>query len=355
MALASPYPNEMEIDKNGEPKLRRSYALKFVGDWGGANFHRICAWLTQEFCDRAGPGSRTSITSLRDGGLDGVLQLNTGEADLAICTPTALVSKSIKGEAPGLFPTPMPHLRAIGTLPQNDRMVFALDPKFNITSFQQLKDQRPALRLVTSVNDGTNCIGYVADAFLNAHGISRETIESWGGSVSYRHRPEQCVALVEEGKADALLQEAIMTPWWRRLVEADKLVPLAAQQAALDSLYRSLGLPTNPLPAGWWPNLTRELPALDFSDFVVLVRDDMPDEVAFLLTWSLVETKHMIEGQYAHISADKSPLNYPMQPEKMAKTPVPLHEGARRYYEEWRSKAALNGKRKTVVSPFSSR
>ena len=355
MAIPSPYPKEMSIDGNGEPKLHHSYHLRFVGDWGGANFHRISSWLTQEFCDRAGPASRTSISSLRDGGLDGVFQVNAGEADLAICTPTALVSKSITGEAPGLFSEPMPHLRAIGTLPQNDRMVFALDPKFNITSFEQLKQERPALRLVTSVNDGTNCIGYVADAFLDAHGISRETIESWGGTVLYRQRPEQCVGLVEEGKADALLQEAIMTPWWRRLVEDGKLLPLAAEPEALGSLHRSLGLDTNPLPAGWWPNLGAELPALDFSDFVVLVRADMPEEVAYLLAWSLVETKHMIEGQYAHIPADKSPLNYPMVPEQMAKTPVPLHEGAKKYYNERTSYAARNDGRKAVISPFLSR
>lgn len=322
----------ISINDNGEPYLDRSYSLRFVGDWGGANFHRICAWLTQEFCDRAGPGSRTSIASLRDGGMDGLIQLNAGEADLAICTPTGLVSRSLTGEAP--FPYAMPHLRAIGTLPQNDRMVLAVDPKFNIRSFEDLKKKKPALRLATSVNNGTNFIGYVAEEFLNAHGISKKTIEGWGGTLLTPHRPEQCCGLVEEGKADALLQEAIMTVWWRDLVEANKLVPLPAETEPLNTLQQSLGLVTNPLPVGWWSNLSTELPALDFSDFVVLVRDDMPSEVAYLLTWCLVETRSMLEGQYKHIPADKSPLTYPMQPKRMAQTPIALHEGARKYYSE---------------------
>ena len=107
--------NELAISEQREPKLSRFYTLKFVGDWGGANFYRICAWLTQEFCDRAGPGSRTSIWSLRDGGMDGLVQLNEGAADLAILTPAALMSKALTGE--GLFKTAMPQLRAIGTLP----------------------------------------------------------------------------------------------------------------------------------------------------------------------------------------------------------------------------------------------
>lgn len=125
---------KLQIDQNGEPRLSRTYHLKFVGDWGGANFHRICAWLTQEFCDRAGPGSRTSISSLRDGGLDGLGQLNAGEADLAICTPAAMMKKAPTVDAP--FSTTMPNLRAIGTLPQNDRMVLAVDPKYNIKSLR---------------------------------------------------------------------------------------------------------------------------------------------------------------------------------------------------------------------------
>jgi TRAP-type uncharacterized transport system substrate-binding protein len=339
--------NGLTIDGQGEPRLERAYTLKFVGDWGGANFHRICAWLTQEFCDRAGPGSRTSIWSLRDGGMDGLMQLHEGAVDLAICTPTAVASKALAGEGP--FKTAMTHLRAIGTLPQNDRMVLAVDPKYNIKTIGDLRRQKPALNIVTSTNDGTNFIGYVADEFLNAHGISKATIESWGGRVLTRHRPEQCVALVEAGEADALLQEAIMTPWWRGLVETNKLVPLAAEAHALESLQKSLGLCTNPLPAGWWDNLSNELPALDFSDFVILVRDDMPKEVAFLLTWCLVETRHTLEGQYKHIKPEKSPLSYPLDPKKMAQTTVPLHDGAHEYYSNADN---YTGRRHLVSSAF---
>lgn len=321
----------LRFDERGEPRLDRSYTLNLVGDWGGANFHRICSWLTQEFCDRAGPGSRTSTWSLRDGGMDGVFELQAGAADLAICTPCGVMDKALTGN--DFFKTPMPHLRAIGTLPQNDRMVLALHPKYStIKTIDDLRRQKPAIKLATSTDDGTSLIGYVATQYLNAHGISKETIESWGGKVLTRYRPEQCVGLVEAGEADALLQEAIMTPWWRQLVESNKLVPLAAEPSALKVLQATLGLRTNPLPVGWWSNLLHETPALDFSDFVVLVRDDMPKEVAYLLAWCLVETRHMLEGQYKHMDPAKSPLTWPLDPKMMSKTPVPLHEGAQEYY-----------------------
>lgn len=317
-------------DEKGEPRLSRTYDLNMVGDWGGANFHRICAWLTQAFCDRAGPGSRTSIRSLRDGGMDCFRQLDEGSADLAIATPAGLVSKVVAGDAP--FHKKMPHIRAIAVLPQNDRMVFAIHPKYDVQSFEQLRTQKPALRIATSCNDGTNFIGYVADEFLSAHDISVATLKSWGATIVTRTRPEQCAALVETGECDALLQEAIMTPWWRHLVDSDILVPLPSEVRALERLERSVGLPRNDLPAGYWDSVPRSLPALDFSDFAILVRDDMPVEVAYLLTWCLVETRNLIEKQYSHIQPERSGLSYPLNPRKMAKTPIELHPGAREYY-----------------------
>jgi TRAP-type uncharacterized transport system substrate-binding protein len=279
--------------------------------------------------------------------MDGLNQLHEGAADLAISTPASLMSKALTGE--GLFTRAMPNLRALGVLPQNDRMVLAIDPAYDIKSIAELRAAKPALRIATSTNDGTNFIGHVANEFLNAHGLSTATIESWGGKVLTKHRPEQCVALIESGQADALLQEAIMTPWWRGLVEGNKLLPLPAEATALAALEKCLGLGTNNLPKGWWVNLEKDLPALDFSDFVLFVRDDMPKEVAFLLTWCLVETRHLLEGQYKHLEPEKSPLTYPLDPKKMAQTPIPLHEGAQEYYSKYDSYARHQP---LVKSPF---
>ena len=69
-----------------EPSIQRSLTLNFVGDWGQVNFHRICSWLTQEFCDRTGPRSRVAIWSMRGGGVEVLQQVYDGEAHLAIAT-----------------------------------------------------------------------------------------------------------------------------------------------------------------------------------------------------------------------------------------------------------------------------
>ena len=322
---------KMDTPSSDEPRLKRSHTLHFIGDWGQANFHRICSWLTQEFCDRAGPRSRTAIWSIRGGGLEALTKVHDGEADLGIVTPAALMRKASTGDAP--FPYPMSNLRALAVLPQNDRLVLAIDPKHQIRNFEELRQKKPALKIATSVNDGTNYIGYVASQFMEAHGITNETLTSWGAKYITDQRPDQSLDRVKAGEVDAVLQEAIMTPWWRELIEANVVMPLPAEPAALETLSQKLGMRTNALPARYWKNVEQELPALDFSDFVLVVRDDMPEEVARLLTWAVVETRGKLEAQYKHIPPAQSPLSYPLDPKAMTQTPFPLHAGAQAYYK----------------------
>ncbi|PMD40296.1 hypothetical protein L207DRAFT_511813 [Hyaloscypha variabilis F] len=329
-----------------EPSIERSLTLNFIGDWGQANFHRICSWLTQEFCDRAGPRSRVGIWNMRGGGLEGLEYVHSGEAQLCIATPAMLLPSALTGE--GLFAPlgPMPSLRALAALPQRDRMMLAIHPKFGIHSYADLHRVKPALRIATSSDDGTNFIGYVAMRLMEAHGITKEVLESWGGSYVFTTRPEQAIENMRVGNADAVLQEAIMTPWWRQLMEEHKLVPIPAQADAIARLTSQHGWQPASIRAGFWNSEgnKEEIPALDFSDFLVVVRDDLPDDVAYLLTWCLVEQRGAIEAQYKHIEPERSPLSYPLEPAKMAKPSLPLHPGAERYYKEHGHLAWLNSR-----------
>lgn len=315
------------------PQLTRSHQLRFVGDWGGANFHRICSWLTEEFCKRSGPRSRVTISSIRDGGIEAISLVEDGEADLCIATPAMLMPQALAGQ--GIFKDrAAPHLRALAVLPQSDRMVLAIRSDLHITSFEQLRRERPAIRIATSRSDGTSFIGYVARLFMQAHQISETTLAEWGASYVEDVNPLHSLARMQRGETDAVLQEAIMTPWWCDLVESGKVTLLPAEDDALAQLLSEHGLPSIPLPAGYWSNLKAPLNALDFSDFLVLVRDDMPQHIANVLTWCLVETRETIEKQYRHLLPHRSPLSYPLVPQRMANAPIPLHTGAELYYRE---------------------
>ncbi len=313
------------------PHLDRSYHLTFVGDWGQANFHRICSWLCEEFCGRTGPKSRVAIWSIRAGGIEAIDLVQEGEVDLCIATPAALMSKALTGEA--IFTgRAAPNLRALATLPQKDCMVLALDSRLGITSIEELFEKKPALKIATSSNDGTNFIGYASDLYLQSHGLTHDVIKSWGGEIISDTHPFHSFERIDKGDANALLQEAIMSGPWAQFVESAKLIPLSATEDALKTIQGTHNLLVRELPSSYWNGIDRPIRTLDFSDFVVLVRDDMRDDVAHLLTWCLSETRHIIERQYKHLPPDRSPLSYPLNPANMAKTPVPLHPGAEEYY-----------------------
>jgi TRAP-type uncharacterized transport system substrate-binding protein len=312
-----------------DPRLSRSYTLTFIGDWGGANLHKICCWLTEEFCRRAGPKSRTAIWSMADD--DPVALVQNGVADLCLMTPSMLMPARLAGD--GLYAgKAAPNLRALAAIPQNDCMVLAVAPEFGVASFAGARAKHPALRIATA--PASNPIGYVGRLLLDAHGIGEQQRADWGISFIEDDHPFDSLDRVLRGEADAVLQEAIMTPGWVRLVEGGKAVPLAAEEDALEALARSYGFGTNRLPARYWSNLDAPLDALDFSDFLILVRDDMPDDVAHLLTWCAVEARSELERQYMSIPVNRSPVTYPFDPKKMVRTRIPLHPGASRYYRE---------------------
>lgn len=54
----------------------------------------------------------------------------------------------------------------------------------------------------------------------------------------------------------------------------------------LNRLEAELGIRRNDLPAGYFDELHHPQTALDFSDVVVMVHADMPEDLAHLVTWT---------------------------------------------------------------------
>lgn len=314
-----------------EPRIGRPVTLQLQGDWGQANLHRICGWLSQEFNDRAGAGSRAATWTGR-GGSDAVEAIASREVDLSMVVP-AYVGHSARVGV-GMFDEPHPELRALGVLPQDDRLVLAVGAEHGIRSFEDLRTKQVPLKIATSWDDGVNTVGYGVTQVLAAHGISREELLGWGGGFLEDDRPFPPLRWYIDGRADAVFHEAIMTPPWQEVGVARPTAFIPMEDAALSTLEQELGWPRAVLRAGYLPGLEEDLPTLDFSSFLVMVHEEMPDDVAYLLTWCMVHKAHAIERQYHHIPSERSPLNYPFQPGRMRDTPIPLHPAAARCYDE---------------------
>jgi len=300
--------------------------LHMQADWGMVNLTRVCGWLGQELTDRTVPGTRIAIWNGR-GFIDNVRAVGHREVDLAVATPSAFVTAALDGR--GMYGgESFPDLRAIGAVPQRDRLVLALRSSLGISSFEQLRVARPQLRLTTSGDDGVNHVGVAVTEILTRSGVD---VVGWGGELLEHERPFECLADILEGRADAIAHEAVMLPGWQQM--AEEMTFLSIEERVLDSLEKDFDWPDAHIPAGYFPGAPA-IHTLDFSDFLVVVRADLPEDVGHALAWILGETRQLLERQYTHLPPERSPVTYPLDPATMGRTPIPLHPGAARYYAE---------------------
>ncbi|MDJ0105496.1 TAXI family TRAP transporter solute-binding subunit [Rhodococcus erythropolis] len=308
-----------------EPQIQRSLTLHMKGDWGTANLHRVCGWISQELTDRSGPHTRIAIWNGR-GFSDSVNAVGRGEVDVAMTTPAAFAAAALAGR--GVYrDESFPELRALGVVPQRDRLVLAVHKSLGITTFAQLREAKPQLALATSTNDGVNHVGVAAHALLDRAGVD---VTGWGGRFLEDERPFESFDHMLTGRANAIVHEAVMLPHWQQFGRDCNF--LEVETDVLTSLEKDFGWPAATVTGGFFPD-TPEFDTLDFSDFLMLTRTDLPDDVAYAIAWILGETRHVIEKQYQHIAPERSPITYPLDPVTIGRAPIPLHDGAARYYQ----------------------
>lgn len=322
---------QIRRQRAGGPALDRGITLTFQGDWGQANMHRICGWLAQEVGDRSEPGSELLIRSGR-GGTDAIHAVLSGQADVAILTPTAAMGTVANGGP--LWVERSDRLRALGTLPQRDRLVTCVDTELGVSSMEELAGRMSELRVATSPDDGVNLIGWAAHRQLDVLGIQPAALDTSGGAWLYDERPFPAIAAFRDGAANVLIHEAIMTPAWQRVADHREVVYLDAPAAVLDA-FDAWHWPSAVVPQGYLPGLTHDLTAIEFSDFLLLCTDALPDDIARLIAWCMVATRDALEVQYRHIPPEHSPLTYPLDPQAIATAPIALHPAAAKAYDEF--------------------
>ena len=125
-----------------------------------------------------------------------------------------------------------------------------------------------------------------------------------------------------------------MTPWWQELANGTDMAFLPMEEATLAGMERDYDWPRASLPENYLRGMKGPFATLDFSDFLVIARTDLPDDVAYLFAWCMCERRQVLERAYSHIPPERSPVTYPLVPKKIATTSIKLHPGAERYYRD---------------------
>ena len=309
---------------------REELHLDLMGDWGTANLYAACGWIASGLRRRSAPSSTFVVhtsASMDECGRSVI----EGKVDLAFITPLALAGMLVRGI--GLYDRPRPELRALATLPHRDRLVLAVArdvaERQGIATYDDLAARRPPLRIAIGPEGEDHA--FAAAEILRCYGMRSGDLERWGGEWVRVERPPELPAIVASRRADGLFTERVMR--LHELCEARPLLFFGLDDDVLTDLRSRFGWERATIDPGDLPGIEIGVPTIDWGGWVALVRSDMSDATAAAIVRVMVEDHAIFEAKYTHLPVMRSPLHYPITPEKLVETgAVPLHDGAAAYF-----------------------
>lgn len=259
-----------------------------------------------------------------------IQQVVSGEVQVAMLNPSAMLTLAVRGTGP--FSEPLP-LAAIAIIPSDDQFAFAVTESSGITSLDQIRDERKPIRVsIRGAHDPSTAM--LGNEILKAHGFTLDDIDSWGGHVSYDQAlPGHPTRLgrVESGELDAIFDEAV--PNWANRAAGMGMRFLPIEGGPMKTLV-AMGFRASVIPRSQHPNLPADVPAIDFSGWPIYTRADAPDEFVTAFCKALEARKDRVpweESGEAPLPLDRMCHDAPDAPLE-----VPLHAAAERVWRELR-------------------
>jgi len=277
------------------------------------------------------PNDRKGIAlSFTTGGFRAIRAVAEGKFSLAWVNPSVLLTMAYRGK--GLFPKRLP-VRALAVFPSYDVMGFAVRESTGITSISQIKKDRFPLKLSIRTMDKAarkdDSTMFTVAEVLRAAGFTLEDIRRWGGEIHLASRPSDPArrADIESGRVNAIFDEGIKS-WARTALENGfRFLPV---EGSILKHMAALGYRPTRMPKSRFQGMAADVQTLDFSGWPMIVRADMPDDVAYALCETIEKQKDMMPtDNYKPLDVAQLCANDEESPYD-----VPLHPGAARFYRE---------------------
>lgn len=239
-----------------------------------------------------------------------LLQQGKGEVGFSLGDSVAMAAE---GNADAGFPAPLDKLRGMAAIYPNYIQIVA-SAESGIKSLADLKGKAVS---VGAAKSGTELN---ARAILTAAGMSYDDL----GKVEYLPFAES-VELMKNRQLDATLQSAGLGV--ASLKDLATALPITVVPVTAD-VVEKLGPPyvAGEIPAGTYEGQTEAAPTVAVINYLV-THDGVSEEAVYAMTKSMYENIDALKAAHA-AAADIDPAR---ATEGM---PVPLHPGAKRYYDE---------------------
>lgn len=267
-----------------------------------------------------------AVNMIASDGPAAIEQVARGEMQLAISNPAMYPALAVRGT--GVFKQAIP-LRAITVIPSPDQLAFAVTENTGLRSLHEICERRYPLR-ISMRGQRDHALHPIVDQVLAAVGFSLEDIVSWGGQVRYDDglpMKSNRFGAMQRGEVDMIIDEAVRG-WINTAAEAGmRALPL--DETTLGKL-ESIGLRRAVIPKARYPKLPEDVPALDFSGFLVYTHADVSDAVVTSICAALEARKDRIAWQ----EPGPLPLERMCRDTPAGPLMIPLHPAAEKFWRE---------------------
>lgn len=324
------------------PEPGQTY-VKFSGL--ASNLPRIALYMVEGLARQYQPGKfRGDVLFVGPGGASGVRQVGEGITDFSASTPAAAPFMASRGI--GIFSKAYPDLRGVLKLPRRVPVTLAVRADLGVKTFDEIIQKKIPIKIASRSPEDTDwALGFLFAEFLKAYGTSLKDLESWGGKLVPAGTGTAGIAMIARGEANAIFHEGgagqasvLSDPAWKKLNQKAPMVVLSIREDVIEKLgqfgFRKFEYF---IPKGKYPGVAQNVTTIDLSDWIVVTRASVPEDIVYKITKVGVENKGGWEGQYRDLlpMGSKEMGQYVADPKEMWKDlGVPLHPGAERYFKE---------------------
>lgn len=201
--------------------------------------------------------------------------------------------------------------------------------KYNVWSMKDLVEKKPPIHL-TTLPPGA-CGELRAGLILKEYGLTYEDIKRWGGKVTHSDFKTNISAIMD-GHADAMWHVIQAGhPSWTELTTMRNMVFLPMEDKIIKSMMEKYGSLAHPIKKEWgFHGVTKDVPMGSGWITILLVRDEMPFEVAYVLTKALDENRDYLVS----IAPGLKLFDPKVAWKKQYRAGISLHPGAEAYYRD---------------------
>lgn len=250
-----------------------------------------------------------------------VAMVSTNKVQLGIAH-SSFLKMAAEGSEP--FSGKFENIRAIAVLYGEAAEHFIMNQKSGITSFEDIKDQKYPLKV--NLNTKDSFMEVVGKECLEAYGITYDDIKSWGGSVDFMSMGAS-IDLMRDGKIEAY-SNVIQVPS-SNVVDASSSLDLgllSMSQEAIDKVNAELGTYQSVISKDKYTFLEEDVQTVA-AKVVLFTNSELSDDEAYAIAKSINDNLEYFTGIHSSLKG--------LDIEQLKDvSPVELHPGALKYYEE---------------------